>query len=111
MVVFKTLSIQNKGIRLTEPQWSHIKGKHAECEGQTDKMISTITNPDVIYFDGREDVYHYLKHFHRTPVTEKFMLVIVRHLNGEGFVITAFFISKIRLEGKVKIYEKNIDKL
>ncbi|MEW5947292.1 MAG: hypothetical protein AB1742_13955 [bacterium] len=111
MVVFETLSIQNKNIRLTEPQWFHIRHKHSECDGQTDKMISTITAPDVILHDRREDVYHYLRHFQETPVTEKFMLTIVRHLNDEGFVITAFFVSKIRLEGKVKVYEKNIYKL
>lgn len=111
MVVFETLSIQNKNIRLTETQWSQIRLKHTECEGQTDKMTLTITDPDIIYFDSREDVYHYLKHFQKTPVTEKSMLVIVRHLDVEGFVITAFFVSKIRLEGRVKVYEKNIHKL
>ncbi|MEW6201543.1 MAG: hypothetical protein AB1546_06185 [bacterium] len=51
MVVFETLSVQNKSIRLTEPRWFHIRHKHAECEGQTDKMILTITDPDLIYYD------------------------------------------------------------
>lgn len=106
MIVFETLSVQNKNIRLTETQWAHIRLKHAECEGQTDKMVSTITDPDVIRFDSREDVYHYSRYFQKTPVSDKHMLVIVRHLNGDGFVITAFFVSKTRMEGKVNIYEK-----
>jgi len=106
MIVFESQSIERKNIRLTETQQLHILQGHKECAEQTDKMILTIKSPDVIYFDPAEEVYHYLRFFSDTPVTEKFMLLIVKHVDNEGFIITAFFISKIKLKGKVKVYAK-----
>jgi hypothetical protein len=45
-------------------------------------------------------------------VTEKYLLLVVKHLNDEGFIITAFFVARIRKEGKEVKYEKeNIHKL
>jgi hypothetical protein len=39
------------------------------------------------------------------------ILLIIKHLNGEGFIITGFFVSKIRMKNKVLVYEKNFNKL
>ncbi|MEW6214654.1 MAG: hypothetical protein AB1478_05535 [Nitrospirota bacterium] len=102
----------NKKIRLTEIQWTHIELKHKELSNQIQKMIDTLENPDLVYYSPREENYYYYKYFRETPVTEKYLLLIVKHLNNEGFIITAFFVTKIRKEGKEVIYEgENIHKL
>jgi hypothetical protein len=45
-------------------------------------------------------------------VTEKYLLMVAKHLNDAGFIITAFFVSKIKKEGKEVIYgEEDIHKL
>ena len=50
-------------------------------------------------------VYLFYKLYAETPVTQKFMLVVVEVLNGEGFIVTAFFTDKIK-KGDL-IWKKN----
>jgi len=104
-MVFETRSVMEKEIRLTDVQWLHIQDRHIETGGQLEKMKETLQKPDFVDYDAQEDVYHYLKKFQKTPVTRKFMLVVVKHLNGDGFVITSFFISIPKMEGKERRYE------
>ncbi len=112
MIIFEIVSKLGKTIRLTEIQWAHIDEKHKELRNQIQKMKTTLENPDIIYYSTTEENYHYYKYFKETPVTEKYLLLIVKHLNDEGFIITAFFVSKIKKKGKVVIYgEENINKL
>jgi len=101
MNIYEAISKLGKRIRLTETQWNHIKGKHVEIDNQRAKMILTLEEPDFIYHDPAEENYHYYRNFKETPVTEKHLLLIVKHLNDEGFIITAFFVPKIRTKGKV----------
>lgn len=112
MIIFELISRLDKKIRLTEIQWAHIESKHKELRNQIQKMIVTLENPDLVYYSPVEENYHYYKYFKETPVMEKYLLLIVKHLNDEGFIITAFFVTKIRKEGKEVIYgEENIHKL
>lgn len=108
MVIFETISNLSKRIRLINVQWVHIIHKHRELDSQLQKMIHTLQDPDVVYYCPREENYQYYKYFEQTPVTEKYLLLVVKHLNDEGFIITAFFISegKIRKTGKVVVYGK-----
>jgi len=68
-------------------------------------MVYTLQESDSIYYSSGDDVYHYYKYFEETPVTKKHLLVIVRHLNKEGFVITSFFVARIHIGDKGVIYE------
>ncbi|MEW6416890.1 MAG: PBECR2 nuclease fold domain-containing protein [Nitrospirota bacterium] len=112
MLIFEVLSKLNKKIRLTEIQWAHIESKHKELKNQIQKMIATLENPDFVYYSPTEENFHYYKRFEETPVTEKYLLMVAKHLNDDGFIITAFFVSKIKKEGKEVIYgEENIHKL
>lgn len=101
MVAFEVVSKHKKKIRLTEVQWAHISLRHPELENQIDKMILTLKKPDFIYYSPQEENYHYYKFFDKTPLTNKYLLLIIKYMNGEGFVITTFFISKIKVKGKV----------
>ena len=51
------------------------------------------------------EVWLFYKLYAKTPVTQKFMLVVVQILNGEGFIVTAFFTDKIK-KGDL-IWKKN----
>jgi len=73
-------------------------------KGQFDKMKLTLTEPDSIYYSPREETYHYDKKFRRTPVSEKYLLLVAKHQDGEGFIITAFFVAKIRRQEKTLVY-------
>lgn len=93
MSLFERSSKLGKQVRLTEVQWAHIASKHREILDQKGKIIQTLENPDIVYYSSLENNYQYCKHFEETPVTQKYLLLVVKHLNGEGFVITAFFVS------------------
>lgn len=112
MPIFEAVSKLNKKIRLTQVQWAHIRHEHPELDDQTKKIISAIEAPDFIYYSPKEDNYHYYKYFEHTPVTEKYLLAVVKHFNKEGFVITAFFMTKIKKKQKEVVYgEENVHKL
>lgn len=70
--------------------------QHDELTNQIGRMKKALTNPDFVLYDKKEDNFHYYRYYVDTPVTEKYMLVIVKHLNKEGFIITAFFTRKVK---------------
>jgi len=104
--ILETVPMLDKKVRLTDVQWEHIAFKHKEIVGQSDKIKQTLEDPDIIYYFPMEHNYHYCKRFDETPVMEKYLLLVVKHLNGEGFIITAFFVSRIRIKGKELAYGK-----
>jgi hypothetical protein len=71
---------------------------------QMEKIDATLKNPDFVLYAESEDSYQYYRKFSNTPVTNKFLLLIVKHLNGDGFIITSFFVSKPRRAGRELIY-------
>ena len=106
MVVFELRSKLGKRVRLTQVQWKHITTRHRELRRQRARIRRTLQDPDFVLYSHSDDNYQYYKFFPKTPVTEKHLLVVVRHLNDEGFVLTAFFLRKIRERAKVKVYAK-----
>jgi len=105
---FEAVSILGKTISLTETQLQHIRGRHPEFEGEIRKIKECIEQPDAVLYDPAEDNYQYYRYFEKTPIGSKYLLAVVRHLNGNGFVITALFVSrgKIRLLDKECVYGK-----
>lgn len=63
---------------------------------QMENIQITIKHPNSIrYFEDDENVRYFYKEFkHRAP-SERYLLVSVKYLNGEGFIITSFFTNKI----------------
>lgn len=110
-VIFKILSVLGKEIRLAEVQWIHITIHHPEVRNEQRKIIEVLIDPDFILFDRIRSNYNYYKKFQKTPVSKKFMHVIVKHSNKEGFIITSYFTDKIMKLEKVMVYEKFDNKL
>lgn len=78
-------------IRLTPEREAHIL-RHPEMLGQIDKLEEVLKGPDVIVRSNRDPaVILYHKHYLATPVTEKYLIVVVKLEADDGFVITAFF--------------------
>jgi hypothetical protein len=103
-ILFTVASVLSRRIRLTETQWKHIR-KRRELHGQMKKMRKTLVEPDAVYYVSGEDSYHYYRFYPRTPVSSKYMLVIAKHLDGEGFIITCFYARKISKPEKALLYE------
>ena len=62
-------------------------------EDQEEKVLETISNPDIIQ-QGDFDELLAIKFFDNTPLTKKYLVVIYKEINEDGFVITAYFTRK-----------------
>ena len=101
MVVFKILSKTGRVVSLDEERWRHVL-EHPEMKNQLDRIKETAVNPDEV----RASVYDlsvllFYKLYEETPVTGKYLMVVMKSLNGEGFIVTAFFTDKVKKGGLV----------
>jgi hypothetical protein len=88
--------IHNRRIRLTDEREEHIETDHPEMSGQIDKVQGTLLNPDIIVRSRTDlDVELFYRHYDITPITEKYLRVVVKLLVGDLFIITGH-ISLIR---------------
>lgn len=78
-------------IRLTEERWFHIVENHDDLAGYYDQVLETVENPDFILagYGGALIAV-------RAMGRRKYLAVVYRETSrNDGFVITAYFTSKI----------------
>jgi len=90
-MTLSAISKNNKVIRLTEERWLHIVESHDEMAGYFEEVLETIENPDFIT-KGRVDELQATKYYEDV---KKHLVVVYKEEVKGGFVITAFFTSKI----------------
>jgi len=81
-------------IRLTDERLNHIL-EHPEMQGQESRIAETLRTPHSIitsHHDTTVDLCHRL--YEETPVTRKYLVVMVKYLEQDAFIITAFFTDK-----------------
>ena len=94
MILFKDYLGRN--IRLTVNRLEHILTR-LEMSGQEEKIAETLSAPDKIKKSKHDpNVLLYYKLYKQTPVTKKYLSVIAKVENGEGFILTAFFTNKVK---------------
>lgn len=83
-------------IRLTDERQAHIHSR-PEMKSQVVKIRQTLERPDIIKRSAKNASVHvYHKRFEETPVTEKYLRVIVKVETESPFIITAFFTNDIQ---------------
>jgi hypothetical protein len=83
-------SRNNVPVRLTTERWDHIVGQHPEMTTQRDRVLETITDPELVQ---RGDFGELLavRLYPRTPLTRKYLIVVYRETAADdGFVLTAY---------------------
>ena len=96
LVVLEVRAKLEKTVSLSERNWTHVLN-HPEMEDQISRVRETLVDPDEIRESERSSsVWLFYKLYAKTPVTRKFLLVVVKVLNGEGFIVTAFFTDKVK---------------
>lgn len=84
--------IHNRKIRLTDERQQHMETNHPEMAGQIEKIQDTLMNPDIVVRSRTDlDVQLFYKLYSRTPVTEKYLCVVVKIMIDDMFIITAYF--------------------
>jgi hypothetical protein len=85
---------EDRAIRLTAERRAHIL-EHPELSDQFERLQETIQTPQIIVATVTDaSVYVYHRYYEETPVTSKFLLVAVKILEDDAFVLTAFFSSR-----------------
>lgn len=95
---FLAKSVSGRIIRLSKRMWSEkILKVHPEFKQRSEyleEVKKTIEEPDYVVV-GWAGEYLALRYSKLAPKEPKHLCVIYRELDNDGFVITAFFISKI----------------
>ena len=85
---------QGRKIRLTVERRTHIL-EHPEMTDQFERIQETLQKPTLIVATHADETVHvYHRHYPTTPVTSKYLLVAVKILEDNTFVLTAFFSSR-----------------
>jgi hypothetical protein len=89
--------LKNRDIRFTSEREEHITNDHPEMIGQYDKIEATLIEP-LIIIESKTDrnVELFYSHHQKTPVTEKYLCVVVKALQNDLFIITAYFTDTIK---------------
>jgi len=93
--VFEVKDKIGRKIHLSKERWKHIRIYHSKIESY-EEIIETIQKPDKAVSDERENVSNFYKYFKHKKQKSKFLNVVVKYLNGEGFVMSAYFIRNIK---------------
>ena len=98
---FEVVSSLGKKIRVTKDYWNKIiETKHRIIKGKEDFVKATLHKPEEIRRSKKDsNVYLYYK-----SIDKDYICVVAKHLNGEGFIITAYITDRIKLGEK---YEAN----
>jgi len=84
-------------IRLPDERWIHIVENHDDLAGHMDDVLAAVENPDFI-IEGYRDALIALNEIRKG----KFLAVVYKELQqADGFIITAFYSSKIKLDREV----------
>jgi len=84
------LSVEGVPIRLTTERWFHIVENHDDMAGYYDDVLEIIENPDLV-LRGYGGSLIATRGYGRG----RYLAVIYRQSAEDGFVITAYFTSKI----------------
>jgi len=81
-------------IRLTQERWNHIVNRHPEIFDQKERVLQTITEPELIQKGDFGELIA-VRFYDKTPLTSKHLIAIYKELsNKDGFLITAYFTNK-----------------
>lgn len=100
-LLFEVKSKLDVIIRTTKEYWEEISTiKHPSVRGKERQAKLTLKEPDIVRRSKRDrQVYLYYKKQNR-----HYLVVVCKHLNQEGFVVTCYLTSKI-MEGEI-IWQK-----
>ncbi|MBS3088591.1 hypothetical protein J4402_02310 [Candidatus Pacearchaeota archaeon] len=94
MNTFEIIDKTGRKIRLTKKQWTHIREDHPEIENE-EVIKESLEKPLQIISASKTKAYYY-RYYKERQDSDKFLLIVVKYLNGTEFVITAFYLNKIK---------------
>lgn len=91
--IFEVVDKTGRKIHLSKGRWSHIQIEHPQIN-DIEEIKETLLKPMKILESDRDEnvrwYFVYKKH------KKRYLKISVKYLNGEGYIITAHFTSKIQ---------------
>jgi hypothetical protein len=78
-------------IRLTDERWVHITEEHNELAGMQLEILETIADPAQILAGSQGELFAV-----REIESGKYLIVVYREFQNDGFIITAFLTRRIQ---------------
>ena len=95
--IFEINDKSGRNIYLSRERWAHLNQEHPEIAPYSEEIKETLKNPlKIALYEYDRDVRYYYRYLKERNSEAKFMLVLVKYLNGEGFIITAYFVKRIK---------------
>jgi hypothetical protein len=87
-------------IRLTDERWTHITEEHAELAGMRLEVLEAVSQPERVLAGGDGELLAV-----RELEVGKFLVVVYRELDEDGFIITAFITRRVgSLDRRTKLW-------
>lgn len=80
-------------VRTSLTYWQTLLGKHPDLQGYEVMLVPTLQTPDCIY-RSKTDERVFL--FYKTVKVKRWLVIVVKRLNGDGFVVTSYQTSAIK---------------
>lgn len=97
--------VHHRKVKFTDERRAHIETEHPEMKGQITKIRETLLKPGNIVrskTDSQAELFY--RYYHSTPVTQKYLCIVVKMSFHDLFIITAYFTDAIK-KGEV-LWEK-----
>ena len=93
MSKFEILTPLGFRVRTSEEYWQKLLVKHPDIAELEAEVIQALTNPDEIRQSSRDPN---IVLFYLTLKEKRWVVAVVRRLNGDGFLITAYQTDAIK---------------
>ena len=89
--IFEVIDKTGRKIRLTKKQFKHVIC-HMGMENYIEEIKDTLKSPLEIISHGAGELYDYYNYYKNRKQKAKYLQVVVKYLNGHGFILTSYFV-------------------
>ena len=91
---FEITDKTGRKIHLSSERWEHIC-EHKGMDKYLEEIKETLNYPMKIVQHKEGELYDYYNYYKHRKSKNKFLKVVVKYLNGDGFVLSAYFVSYV----------------
>ena len=90
------IDYQGRSIRLTDERKQHILD-HPEMADLESAIVEALINPEIVRRSNSDHTVHlYYRYQKDTIVGEKWLCIVVKYLEDDAFIITAYLTDKLK---------------
>lgn len=93
-LIFEVIDKTGRKIHLSKERWSHIRQEHTQIDN-IEEIENTLKKPVKIISHEEGELYDYYNYYKTKNSNSKYLKIVVKYLNGSGFVLTAYFVRNI----------------